>query len=150
MKIVLQRVIRASVSVEGECCGSCGKGFCLLVGIEKNDTREDVSYLAQKVVNLRIFSDENGKINKSIGDINGSALIVSQFTLSADCSTGRRPSFTNAGTPERAKELFDLFVSSVQEYGIPVQTGIFGAEMLVQIENDGPATFILESQEHEK
>lgn len=150
MKLILQRVLKASVSVENNICGSCGKGFCILVGIAPEDTEKEMDFMAQKVVNLRVFSDENGKMNKSLHDINGSALIVSQFTLLADCQSGRRPSFTGAGDPQKAHSLFNYFVEAVQALQIPVQTGIFGADMMVHIENDGPATFILESSKHEK
>lgn len=148
MKLILQRVIQASVSVDNQCCGQCGKGFCILVGIESDDTPHDVDFMAKKIAYLRVFSDENGKMNRSICDIKGSALIVSQFTLLADCRTGCRPSFTKAGDPVNAKKLFDYFVKAVQSFQIPVQTGIFGSDMLVSIENDGPATFILESPKH--
>ncbi len=150
MKVILQRVLKSSVTVDGVCVGSCGQGYCVLVGIAPTDTKQDISFMAQKIVNLRVFEDENGKMNKSVLDVNGSMLIVSQFTLLADCQTGRRPSFTGAGNPQKAKELFDDFVREVQSLSVPVQTGIFGADMLVHIENDGPATFILESPTHDK
>lgn len=150
MKVILQRVLNASVTVDGVCVGSCKHGYCVLVGIAPTDTQQDMSFMAQKIVHLRVFADENGKMNKSILDINGSMLIISQFTLLADCQTGRRPSFTGAGNPQKAKELFDDFVHEVQSLSIPVQTGIFGADMIVHIENDGPATFILESSSYDK
>lgn len=150
MKVVLQRVKQASVFIENHCHGKCDNGFCILAGIEANDTKQSVINMAQKIAYLRVFADENGKMNKSICDIEGSALIVSQFTLLADCQTGRRPSFSGAGDPQKAKELFDDFVRAVQAFQIPVQTGVFGADMLVKIENDGPATFILESPNHDK
>ncbi len=145
MKLILQRVIQASVSIDGIQHGQCGKGFCVLAGIEADDTEKDMDFMAQKVAHLRVFSDENGKMNKSILDINGSTLIVSQFTLLADCQSGRRPSFIGAGNPEKANQLFNYFTKAVQSFNIPVETGVFGADMLVHIENDGPATFILES-----
>ena len=145
MKIVLQRVLSANVSVESKVVGQCQKGLCLLVGVEETDTIEIIKKMADKISLLRIFEDENGKMNKSVLDINGSILAVSQFTLLADCSHGRRPSFTKAGDPQKASQLFDQFVLSLKEKNIPTETGIFGADMLVQIQNQGPATFILES-----
>ncbi len=150
MKVILQRVLNASVTIDGKCHGRCGNGFCVLVGIGPTDTEEDMDTMAKKIAYLRVFSDENGKMNKSIMDIGGSALLVSQFTLLADCQSGRRPSFTGAGNPERASQLFDYFTKAVQTYEIPVETGVFGADMLVHIENDGPATFILEIPAHDK
>ena len=146
MKVILQRVLKSSVEVEGEVVGTSQNGFCILTGISPDDTEQTLTKMAEKIVNLRVFEDDNGKMNKSLIDINGSALIVSQFTLLADCSHGRRPSFTNAGNPQKAKELFDLFVEKVKNLGIPVETGVFGADMLVTIYNTGPATFILESE----
>ena len=146
MKVILQRVLKSSVEVEGQIVGSSQNGFCILAGISPNDTEQIITKMAEKIVNLRVFEDENGKMNRSLIDIQGSALIVSQFTLLADCSHGRRPSFTNAGNPEKAKELFDLFVEKVKNLGIPVETGVFGTDMLVTIYNSGPATFILESE----
>lgn len=145
MKVIIQRVLSAHVKVNGKTVGKCDKGFCVFVGIEADDTLVDLEWMAQKIVHLRVFSDEQGKMNRSILDISGSMLLVSQFTLLADCQTGRRPSFTKAGNPLQASKSFDLFVETIKKYTIPTQTGIFGAEMLVQIENDGPATFILES-----
>ena len=145
MKTIIQRVNHSSVVVSGDIVGKIGTGLCVLVGAEPDDTLKDVEWMANKLVNLRIFEDENGKMNKSLLDINGDALLVSQFTLLADCSTGRRPSFTGAGNPEKAKEIFDALVDKVSSLDVRVQTGIFGADMTVQIENNGPATFILES-----
>ncbi len=145
MKLVLQRVRKAAVFVDQKCVGKCAKGFCILVGMEETDTDEIIKKTAQKVVQLRVFEDENGKMNKSLTDIQGSVLIVSQFTLLADCRSGRRPSFTRAGNPQKAAQLFQQFVTAVKAWQIPVETGVFGADMLVQIENDGPATFILEN-----
>ena len=146
MKVILQRVLKSSVEVEGKIVGSSQNGFCILAGISPNDTEQTLTKMAEKIVNLRVFEDENGKMNRSLIDIQGSALIVSQFTLLADCSHGRRPSFINAGNPQKANELFDLFVEKVKNLGIPVETGVFGADMLVTIYNSGPATFILESE----
>lgn len=145
MKIVLQRVLSASVSVQNQKVGTCSTGFCLLVGVEATDTEQSVLKMAEKISLLRVFEDENGKMNKSILDIGGSILAVSQFTLLADCSHGRRPSFTKAGDPKQASLLFDQFVTALKEKNIPTETGIFGADMLVEIQNNGPATFILES-----
>lgn len=146
MKVILQRVLKSSVEVEGQIVGSSQNGFCILAGISPNDTEQIITKMAEKIVNLRVFEDENGKMNRSLIDVQGNALIVSQFTLLADCSHGRRPSFTNAGNPQKANELFDLFVEKVKNLGIPVETGVFGADMLVTIYNSGPATFILESE----
>lgn len=145
MKTIIQRVNQSSVTVADDIVGKIGVGLCVLVGAEPDDTQKDVDWMANKLINLRIFEDENGKMNKSLLDINGNILLVSQFTLLADCSTGRRPSFTGAGNPEKAKEIFDALVDKVASLGIHVQTGVFGADMTVQIENNGPATFILES-----
>ena len=148
MKLILQRVKKATVSVENKVCGECGIGFCILAGMEPADTVEDIQKMAQKIATLRVFADENGKMNKSLLDINGSILLVSQFTLLADCNTGRRPSFSGAGNPQQASALFDVLTNNLKQLNIPVQTGVFGADMLVSIENDGPATFILESKSH--
>lgn len=145
MKTIIQRVNHSSVVVSGDIVGKIGTGLCVLVGAEPDDTSKDVEWMANKLVNLRIFEDENGRMNKSLLDINGDALLVSQFTLLADCSTGRRPSFTGAGDPKKAEAIFDALVDKVSSLGVCVQTGVFGADMTVQIENNGPATFILES-----
>lgn len=145
MKTIIQRVNHSSVSVDGKIVGQINTGLCVLVGAEPEDTQKDVEWTANKLINLRIFEDENGKMNKSLLDINGEVLLVSQFTLLADCSTGRRPSFTGAGNPEKAKEIFDALVDKISSLNVNVQTGVFGADMIVQIENNGPATFILES-----
>lgn len=145
MKTIIQRVNHSSVVVSGDIVGKIGTGLCVLVGAEPDDTSKDVEWMANKLVNLRIFEDENGKMNKSLLDINGDALLVSQFTLLADCSTGRRPSFTGAGDPKKAEAIFDALVDKASSLGVCVQTGVFGADMTVQIENNGPATFILES-----
>ena len=145
MKLVIQRVNKSSVSVSGQVVGSIGKGLCVLTGIAPTDTEKDLDYMASKLVNLRIFEDEAGKMNLSLLDIQGSALIISQFTLLADCIKGRRPSFTGAGNPTTAEQLYLLFLKKVADLGVPVEKGIFGAEMQVSIENQGPATFILET-----
>lgn len=145
MKALIQRVKNASVSVKEETVGKIETGLCVLAGIEPTDTLAELSWMANKLTTLRIFEDEAGKMNKNLTDINASALIISQFTLLADCMSGRRPSFTGAGNPETAKALFHQFTQLVSAQNIPVQTGVFGAEMVVTIVNDGPATFMLES-----
>lgn len=146
MKIVLQRVKRASVVVEGRISGEIGNGICLLVGIEKGDTLQDVEFLARKTVELRIFPDREGKMNLSLAEVQGEVLAVSQFTLAASVRKGRRPGFDNAENPERAAELFARFVDLVRKSGFEVATGVFQATMEVHIVNDGPVTFILDSR----
>lgn len=144
MKIVIQRVSSAEVRVEGESVGAIGQGVVVLIGITHADTLSQAVWLANKLINLRIFQDAHGKINKSLLECNGQALIISQFTLYADCSGGRRPSFTQAAQPELAKQLYEKFMEEVQKGGIEVQSGIFGADMQVSLVNDGPVTLILE------
>lgn len=146
MKIVLQRVKHASVEVEGKITGEIEKGVCLLVGIEKEDSEEDAQYLAKKIVELRIFPDDKGKMNLSLQEIQGEVLAVSQFTLAGSLKKGRRPSFDKAETPQRAVELFDYLVSQIRQRNIKVETGIFGELMDVHLINDGPVTFILSSK----
>lgn len=146
MKAVLQRVSRACVSVNRQTVGQIGTGLCILLGVEPTDSEPDARWLANKVVNLRIFEDAAGKMNLSLRDIQGEALIISQFTLLADCNTGRRPSFTGAGNPQTAALLYDHFCQAVATLGIKVERGIFQADMLVSLDNMGPATFILETQ----
>ena len=145
MKVVLQRVKKASVSVEERTIGEIGPGLCLLVGIEKDDSKEDAQYIARKIVELRIFPDVQDKMNLSLHDMAGEVLAVSQFTLAGSLKKGRRPSFDKAELPDRARGLFDYFVECVREMGILVQTGEFAAVMDVALVNDGPVTFILES-----
>ncbi len=145
MKIVLQRVKQAAVEVEQKVRGKISKGVCLLVGIEKGDSEEDAQYLANKTAELRIFPDEEGKMNLSLLDVKGEVLAVSQFTLAASVKKGRRPSFDNAEAPERAERLFSYFVELIKKKGIKVETGVFGALMEVHLVNDGPVTFILSS-----
>lgn len=147
MRIVAQRVTRASVSVGGRMCGAIESGFCLLVGVAPGDTEDDVRALADKIVNLRVFSDDAGKMNRSLADVGGRILAISQFTLYADCRKGRRPSFTAAAPPELGEALYDRFVQLLRERGVHVETGEFGAEMLVEILNDGPVTIILDTDE---
>lgn len=144
MKTILQRVSFSSVQVNGETVGKIEQGLCVLAGIAPTDTLKTVEWMANKIIGLRIFEDENGKMNKSVSDIGGGVLLVSQFTLLADCNAGRRPSFIGAGEPEKAKILFDELAKKITSLGVPVQTGIFGADMRVEIINEGPATFILE------
>lgn len=144
MKLVIQKVSSASVEVEGNCVGKIKKGFLVLIGIGKEDTRETVDQYIKKMVNLRIFADENGKTNLSLADVNGEVLLVSQFTLYANCKKGNRPSFTEAGEPHRAEELYEYMVAKAREQVPVVETGVFGAEMEVSLVNDGPFTVILE------
>ena len=150
MKAVIQRVRSAQVCVDGERVGACGEGLMVLLGVAADDTEEDARLLAAKMVKMRIFTDENGKMNRSIADVRGEMLVVSQFTLLADTSHGNRPSFLGAGSPEHANNLYEFFVSLVKNEGIPVQTGRFGADMEVSLINDGPVTFVLDSQEMRK
>jgi D-tyrosyl-tRNA(Tyr) deacylase len=145
MKVVLQRVRHASVEVEKKITGEIERGVCLLVGIEKGDSEEDAQYLAKKIVELRIFPDDEGKMNLSLTEVHGEVLAVSQFTLAGSVRKGRRPSFDKAEAPERAKELFDGFISLIGQRGIKVETGVFSAQMDVHLINDGPVTFILSS-----
>ena len=144
MKLIIQRVNNAKVEVEEKVVGKINKGYLILVGITHEDTKETVEYLAKKICSLRVFSDENGKMNLNIKDINGEMLIVSQFTLYADCVRGNRPSFTNAAKPEKANILYEYFCEKVAENNIKVEKGIFGADMQVSLLNDGPVTIILE------
>jgi D-tyrosyl-tRNA(Tyr) deacylase len=145
VRVVLQRVKRASVKVDDETMGQIGCGFLILVGAQKGDTEKQASYLADKCVGLRVFEDKNGKMNLSIKDIGGQALVVSQFTLCADISKGRRPSFDGAMPPDDAEKLYMRFCELLSEQGLNVQTGRFGAKMAVELINDGPVTFILEN-----
>lgn len=144
MKVLIQRVKNAGVNINGETVSSISKGILALVGIEKEDTREQVEKLAKKVVNLRIFPDENDKMNLSLIDVKGEMLIVSQFTLCGDCKKGTRPSFDKSAPPQIANELYEYFVSQIQSYGVKTGTGVFGAMMEVSLINDGPVTFMLE------
>lgn len=144
MRAVVQRVSKASVSVDGEVVGSIGRGVVVLIGVTRGDGEAEARFLAGKVANLRIFADDDGKFNRSAVDVNGEALVVSQFTLYADARKGRRPSFVHAAPPEVAEPLIESFVSLLEENGLHVETGIFGAMMMVEIHNDGPVTIILE------
>ena len=145
MKILIQRVKKAEVKIGEENISSITKGILALVGIEKGDSKEQAEKLAKKITNLRIFPDENDKMNLSLIDINGEMLIVSQFTLCGDCKKGTRPSFDNSAPPDFANELYEYFVSQVKTYGIKTGTGRFGAMMEVALINDGPVTFMLEA-----
>ncbi|MFQ6100504.1 MAG: D-aminoacyl-tRNA deacylase [Anaerolineae bacterium] len=144
MRTVVQRVSQASVSVEGEVVGAIGRGVVVLVGVTHGDTEEQAEWLARKVAGLRIFEDSEGKMNAGLLDVDGAALVISQFTLHADARKGRRPSFTDAAPPEVAEPLVEHFAQALRDSGVPVETGIFGAHMLVKIHNDGPVTILLE------
>lgn len=144
MKLVIQKVSSASVEVEGGCVGKIGKGFLVLVGIGKEDTKEIADQFIKKMVNLRIFADEYGKTNLSLADVNGEVLLVSQFTLYANCKKGNRPSFFDAGEPDKAQALYEYMVEKVKESVPVVQTGTFGAMMKVSLINEGPFTIILD------
>lgn len=146
MRAIVQRVSSSKVEVNNEIIGSIGKGINVLLGISKEDTLEDVIYLKDKILNLRIFEDEAGKLNKSLLDINGELLIVSQFTLYGDCRRGRRPSFIEALSGDKAEELYEEFIVQCTKILGTVQTGRFGADMQVSIENDGPVTLMLDSK----
>lgn len=147
MIVVLQKVKEASVSVEGKVTGKIQEGLCLLVGIEKGDTEKEAQYLARKIAELRIFPDNEGKMNLSVCDVQGEVLAVSQFTLAGSVKKGRRPSFDKAEEPARAESLFRYFVHQIQNYGLKVETGIFAALMEVCLINDGPVTFILQKKD---
>lgn len=147
MRFVIQRVNHATVKVDGEITGSVEKGFLVLIGVGKNDTKEIGDKMLSKLLKMRIFEDENGKTNKALSDVGGSLLMVSQFTLYADCKKGNRPSFTEAGGPEEANELYEYMVEQAREAGFQVETGVFGADMKVELENDGPFTIILDSEQ---
>lgn len=146
MRAVLQRVQQGSVSVEGDKIGSIAKGLVILLGIGQDDSEVDMDYLVDKIVNLRIFTDVEGKLNLSAIDVKAEVLIISQFTLFGDCRKGRRPSFSSAASPDKAKELYEQFIAKVQEKGLKVATGKFQAEMLVEIHNHGPVTLLLDSK----
>ena len=144
MKFVIQRVKKAQVDVDNKTVGKIDNGFLVLIGITHTDTKEIADYLVKKLINLRVFEDENRKMNLSLNDINGSILLVSQFTLYANCSGGNRPSFTEAAKPDFANELYEYIISECKKKIEKVETGIFGADMKVSLVNDGPVTIILE------
>lgn len=147
MRVVVQRSKQASVTVEGEVVGQIERGFVVLVGITHEDSLEDVHYLADKVAHLRVFEDEQGKMNLSLLDAGGAVLSISQFTLYGDCRKGRRPNFMQAARPEQAKELYEAFNQALRDKGLKVETGIFGAMMQVKLVNDGPVTLIIDSKD---
>jgi D-aminoacyl-tRNA deacylase len=144
MRVVLQRVSRASVTIDGRTAGAIGRGFCLLVGLTHGDTEATVDWMAEKVAGLRLFSDPEGKMNLGLDEVGGGVLVISQFTLYGDAAKGRRPSFVDAARPEQAIPLYQRFVAALRGRGLEVATGEFGASMQVEIHNDGPVTLILE------
>jgi len=146
MKVVLQRVKNAHVEVDGATVGAIGPGLAILLGVARTDSRKDADHLVDKIVHLRIFPDQAGRMNRSIQETGGALLVVSQFTLYGDCKKGRRPSFDEAAPGEQARELYEYFVSHLKSSNIIVATGVFQAEMEVHLVNDGPVTFILESK----
>ena len=145
MRAVVQRVLSSSVTVDGKTVGSIQAGVNILLGVHQNDTLEQAKWLAEKIAHLRIFEDEAGKMNKSVLDVGGSALVISQFTLYGDCEKGRRPSFTQAAGPGQAKELYQHFMDALKTWHVPVEAGIFQADMKVSILNDGPVTVIIDT-----
>jgi D-tyrosyl-tRNA(Tyr) deacylase len=147
MRMVIQRVAEASVTIGDNVIGKIGKGIAVLLGVAKGDTEKEADYLANKLVNLRIFEDEAGKMNRSIQEIGGEFLVVSQFTLLGDCRKGRRPGFSDAAPPEEADRLYRYFVEQLRAKGFKVETGQFQAMMLVKIYNDGPVTFVIDSNQ---
>ncbi|MBP1570044.1 MAG: D-tyrosyl-tRNA(Tyr) deacylase [Oscillospiraceae bacterium] len=148
MKAVLQRVLSASVECEGKTVSEIGKGFMVLLGVTKTDTQAEADILASKIAGLRIFEDENGKMNLSLDEVGGKIIVVSNFTLCADCKHGKRPSFINAQRPVQANELYEYFIKKLKFYGVPeVGTGVFGGDMQVHIQNDGPVTLILDTDD---
>lgn len=147
MKFVIQRVTSASCTVDSKITGSIGNGFCVFIGVAESDTKQIADKMIQKLIGMRIFSDENDKINLSLHDIDGGLLLISQFTLYANCRKGNRPSFTDAGNPEMANKMYEYIISECQKQIPNVQTGIFGADMKLEIHNDGPFTIILDSND---
>ena len=145
MRVLIQRVARASVTIDGVVHGKIGQGFLVLLGITDGDTVEDAVYLADKTVKLRVFTDENDKMNRSLADVGGGILVVSQFTLYGDYKKGNRPSFTAAARPETAIPLYEAFIARCRESGLPVETGEFGADMKVDLLNDGPVTLWMDT-----
>ena len=146
MRAVVQRVTKASVKVDGEIIGKIDKGFVVLLGVGEDDDESDIKYIADKIINIRVFEDENEKMNLSLNDVGGEVLIISQFTLYGDCRKGRRPSFDKAGEPNRAKELYNKTCEYFLEQGIKTETGRFAADMKVELINDGPVTLLLDSK----
>lgn len=146
MRAVVQRVSRANVRVDGEVKGQIGSGLLVLLGVGHEDDEHDAGYLAEKIVNLRIFQDQEGKMNISVKDTGGAILVVSQFTLYGDCRKGKRPSYSDAAFPDKAERLYDLFTEKCRQFNIPVETGVFGAMMEVELVNSGPVTLLLDSK----
>jgi D-aminoacyl-tRNA deacylase len=146
MRAVIQRVTESSVTVDGRTVGAIGRGLMVLLGVSQGDSRKEADYMVDKIVNMRIFEDVDGKMNRSLLEVNGEMLVVSQFTLLGDCRKGRRPSFAYAASPETANALYEYFIEISRQKGIPVQSGEFGAMMAVSLVNDGPVTLILESK----
>ncbi len=146
MRAVLQRVRRAKVTVADAVTGEIGVGWLVLLGVAPGDTQKDVDWLADKVANLRAFADDDGKMNRSVQDVGGGVLVVSQFTLYGDCRKGRRPSFTGAAPPAVAEPLVEAFQTALRAVGVPVASGRFGADMLVELANDGPVTFVIDTE----
>ena len=149
MRAVLTRVNSASVTIDGQVVGQIGRGFLILLGIGPNDTEKECRYLAEKALGLRIFEDENGKMNLGLDAVKGEVLVVSQFTLYGDCRKGKRPNFMGAAKGEQANRLYKYFVDCCRELGVTVQTGVFGADMKVELLNDGPVTILIDSQNKE-
>ena len=150
MRAVIQRVSSASCSIEGKISGQIGKGFMILLGIEDNDTDEDLNWLAQKISNMRIFSDENGLMNKALSDVQGNILLISQFTLFASTKKGNRPGFTRSAKPDLAVPLYEKMIIELgQLTGTKIQTGVFGADMQISLVNDGPVTIIIDTKSRE-
>ena len=147
MRAVLTRVNSASVTIDGELVGQIGKGFLILLGVGPEDTEKECRYLAEKALGLRVFEDENGKMNLGLSDVDGQVLVVSQFTLYGNCRKGRRPSFTDAANPELGNRMYETFLSYCEELGFPPQHGRFGADMKVSSVNDGPVTLILDTDQ---
>lgn len=149
MRLVLQRVKKASVFVDNKVVGEIGLGLLVLLGVEQNDDKEDVLWLVKKLLGIRVLSDENGKMNLSLKQVNGSVLVVSQFTLHASTKKGNRPSYMNAAEPKKANEFYEEFILQIKNQGVQVQNGVFGANMQVELINDGPVTIVLDSKNKE-
>jgi len=147
MRAIVQRAREARANFEGEVLGEIKSGLCVLMGVKTGDTEKEAAWMAEKLVNLRVFEDETEKLNRSLLDIKGEMLLISQFTVYGDCRKGRRPSFTEAAPPGDAKKLYELTIEKVKSYGIPVKTGMFQTHMVIEIANDGPVTLIIETPE---
>ena len=150
MRAVIQRVSEASVTVNGEVVGRCGRGFLVLLCVMSDDTEAEIPVLSAKIAKMRIFEDENGKINKSLSDVSGGLLVISQFTLSANCVHGNRPDFLSAAAPDKARTYFDMFVKDIKQYIPETETGVFGEHMTVSLVNDGPFTITLDTNDLKK